>query len=386
MRIIALVAFALATNVAVAQDTSRAAGAAPRTPLTGALTGKITDPDGKPLAGVDIVAPGAAMRVRSRADGSFTLQGIPRGDYDILFRRLGYEPAEITLNVVAGQQLSVAVKLAPLAQALGAVTIRATIFNELGGLVLNEHGQPIEDAEVSVDGLGRSARTRSGGGFLFLDVPPGRYLLRVRKMGFRPHQRAVEMVRQIERNVTVKLDALAQQLSTVEILAQSGFGVRDSVARRDFLARRRMAGTQSDMLTSEELARSGRAPLNLAIRERALGWVKGGSACVLIDGDQPLVDPAAPMVMTGTQRSSRGGRQTSINGGSSGRLSSGERGVPGGQSFTVLQTIFADQVEAVEIYAENSENSRTACARFPLNSACSCGATTPSVVVVWLKH
>ena len=396
MRPILLVAFALAAQLAAAQDTTtkapladsgrKTAADGAQLPTTGALTGKVVDQDGRPLPGVDIVVPSTAMRVRSRPDGSFTLHGIPAGDYDIMFRRLGYDPAEFTLNVVAGQQLTVAVTLGRLAQALDAVTIRATVFNEIGGLVLDELGQPIEGAEVAIDGSGRSARTRATGSFLFLDVPPGRYLLRVRKMGFKPQQRGVEMVKQIERNLTVKLDALAQQLSAVEIRAQSGYGARDSVARGEFRARRAMAGTQSDLLTSEDLARAGRAPLNVAIRERALGFAKGASSCVLIDGDQPLVDPAAPMRLTGAQSSGRAGRQTSITGGSGGRLSSGERGIPGGQAWSVLQTIYADQVEAVEIYAENSENSRTACARFPINSPCTCGSTSPSVVVVWLKH
>ena len=384
MRLAPVAVLLCALNGAVAQDTART-GTVPsaRAPL-GALVGTVIDQDRRPLADVDIVAPGIARRTRSRADGSFTLAGLPPGDHEVRFRKLGYDPAELTLNVVPGQQLSVAVTLGLLSQKLNPVLIQATVFNEIGGLVVDEHGQPVEGAEVAVDGAGRSVRTRADGGFLFLDVAPGRYLLRVRKLGYRPQQRALEMVKQLERTLTIRLSGLAQELSAVEIVAQSGMGARDSVARREFNARRAMAGTQSDLITRDELARSGRAPLSAAIRERALGLMKGGSACVLIDGDQPLIDPAES---SGSwwQGPSRAGRPTSIGGGSSGRMSGGSRASPGAQ-FTVLQTLFADQVEAVEIYNANSENSRTACARFPANSRCTCGAQTPSVVVVWLKH
>ena len=354
-----------------AQDTTRAqpgrdsvrrdslAREAQRPAQRGVLVGTIADTAGRPLAGADVIVLGTAVRTRSRPDGRFTLGGVPAGDVNVVFRKLGYEATDVALTVVANTQMSLAVRLGPLAQALEAVNVSATLFNELGGFVVDAAGRPVRGADVTIDGSGRSARTREDGAFLFLDVAVGRYLMRVRKLGFTPQQRALEMVRQIERTITFRLSSLAQNLSAVEITAQSGFSARDSIARRDFLSRRRMAGSQSDLLTSEDLARSGRLPLSVAIRERALGWVKGGSACVLVDGDNRLDD---------------------VSGGAA------ERTIPGGQRFSVLQTIFADQVDAVEIYAENSENSRSACARFPLNSPCACDTRIPSVVIVWLKR
>ena len=371
------------TRKAVPADSAkRVAGDSAKGPMTGALVGKVTDQNGKPLAGADVVVQGTAMRVKSRNDGSFTLQGIPLGDYDILFRKLGYDPAEFTLNVVAGQQLSVQVKLGQLTQKLDTVTITAEVFNEVIGLVTDSSDRPLEGVEISIDGSDRRFRTRTDGRFLFLDVPPGKYLMRMRKMGYRPATRSLQMVKRLDRNITVRLGALAQSLSAVQITAESGFSGRDSVAHRDFTVRRQMSGTQADFMSREDFAELGKIPLNHAIRQAARGmsakelWT---AACVLVDGQNPLVDPGQPMQMANSSRGGMGGAQGSA---------AGERGIPGGAGFTTLQTIFADQVELVEIYPAGSENSATACARFPITMPqCDCNAArSQPVVVVWLKH
>ena len=349
----------------------------------GALAGKVTDQNGRALAGADIVVQGTALRVKSRNDGSFTLPGIPVGDYDILFRKLGYDPAEFTLNVVPGQQLSVQVKLGQLGQRLDTVTITAEVFNEVSGMVTDSSDRPLEGADVVIDGSTYRFRTRADGRFLFLDVPPGKYLLRMRKMGYRPATRSLHMVKRLDRNVTVRLGALAQTLSTVQITAESGFSGRDSVARRDFTARRQMSGTQADFMSREDLAELGKLPLNHAIRQAARGMAAKelwAAACVLVDGQNPLNDPGQSMQLANGSRGGLGGAQ--------GNAAVSERGIPGGAGFTTLQTIFADQVELVEIYPAGSENSATACARFPITMPqCDCNAArSQPVVVVWLKH
>ena len=372
-------------SAAGAQDPTKkaAAGDSAKAPTTGALVGKVTDENGKALAGADIVVQRLAMRVRTRTDGSFTLQGIPVGDYDILFRKLGYDPAEITLNVVAGQQFSVAVKLGQLGQRLDTVTITAVVFNEVSGMVTDSSDHPLEGAEIVIDGSDFKYRTRADGRFLFLDVPPGKYLLRMRKMGYRPVTRSLQMVKRLDRNITARMAALAQSLSAVQIIGESGFSGRDSVAQRDFTVRRQMSGTQADFMSREDLAELGKTPLNHAIRQAARGMAAKelyAAACVLVDGQNPLNDPGQSMQLANGSRGGLGGAQ--------GNAVLGERGIPGGAGFTTLQTIFADQVELVEIYPAGSENSATACARFPITMPqCDCNAArSQPVVVVWLKH
>ncbi|MBI2796751.1 MAG: carboxypeptidase regulatory-like domain-containing protein [Gemmatimonadetes bacterium] len=391
LKLIALILLALgATQAARAQDTTakardtttRVAADTARKAASGALVGKITDQGGKPLGGADIVVQGTAMRVKSRNDGSFTLAGIPVGDWDILFRKLGYDPAEFTLNVVPGQQISVAIKLGQLSQKLDTVTITAEVFNEFAGLVTDSLDRPLEGVEITIEGSEHRYTTRADGRFLFLDIPPGKYILRFRKMGYRARQQALQMVKRIDRNLTVRMGQLAQSLSAVEITAESGFSGRDSVAQRDFAVRRKMSGTQADFISREDLADAGKSPLNLAIRQVARGipakelW---NAACVLVDGQRPLIDPSTPIQLA------NGGSGGAFGGSASNP--SGERNIPGGAGFTTLQTIFADQVELVEVYPAGSENSLTACARFPITiPQCDCNAArSRPIVVVWLR-
>jgi hypothetical protein len=143
-----------------------------------------------------------------------------------------------------------------------------------------------------------------------------------------------------------------------------------------------MSGTQSDFISREDLVDLGKSPLNFAIKQVAKGmpakelW---NAACVLVDGQTPLNDPATPIQLA------NGGGGGAFGGSASNP--SGERNIPGGAGFTPLQTIFADQVELVEIYPAGSENSLTACARFPITMPqCDCAAArSRPIVVVWLR-
>ena len=374
--LLVVVSVALFAARALAQDATAAA-------QFGALKGVVVRPDGRPVPGADVVVMGTAMRVKSRADGSFLLQGIPPGDYEILFRKLGFDPASFTLNVVAGQQQEVQVKLATIVQQLDTVNVVTTVFNEVSGSVRDSLGRAIVGADVEIDGTPHKMRTRADGRFLFLDVPTGRFLMRVRKLGFSQVRRSIEMVKQLERSITIVLSPLPLTLRPMEIIAQSGLSSADSVAQIEFGARRRMSGTQSDMLVKEDLAELAKTPLNWAIRQRARGMAAkelAGAACVLVDGQQPLVDAGR-----GVRLGLSGGGGF---GGAGGNSNPADRAAPGGGSnFTVLQTIFADQVESVELYPAGSEMSQTACSRFPISMPeCGCDAARPvPIVVVWMR-
>jgi hypothetical protein len=375
-----LAAVALWPAVAAAQQ----GGARDSLPTTGAVKGTVVTLEGRPVEGADVVVGGTAIRVKTRADGSFLLPGIPPGDYEILFRKLGYDPAAFTTMIAAGQQQEVKVTLARLGQQLDTVKVQATVFNEVGGVVQDTTGRPIAGADVEIDGTDHRMRTRADGRFLFLDVPPGRFLLRVRKLGFGMVRRSLEMAKQLERTITIVLHPLPQTLSPVEVIAQSGLGAADSVAQAEFAIRRRMAGSQSDMLVREDLAPMGRSALDQAIMQRAMGGAaKGlaGAACVLIEGQQPLVDAGQ-----GVQLGMSGRRGMSFGGGG-GNSNPAMRGAAGATEFRVLQTLFADQVESVELYPEGSEFSGTACARFPISMPqCGCDQPrSPAIVVVWLR-
>jgi hypothetical protein len=384
-------ACAVLTTAAQAQDTTRVrADTVRKAPTTGVLAGTITDLTGQPLGGADVVIFGTAMRAKSNADGKFTLPGIPAGDYDVLFRKLGFVPAEFTANVAAGMQQNVAVKLEQLHQKLDTVTITAEVFNEMAGLITDTVGNPIEDVDVRIVGSEMRMHTRDDGRFLFLDVPTGRYLIQMRKLGYRPVQKSVEMVKRIDRHLAVRMTPVAQGLSPVMITAESGYGPREEVAMRDFEVRRKMAGTESDLITREDLAELGKAPLSWAIRMKGKGIAAkdlAGISCVLIDGDQPAPASRATSDGTRVQTPGGGGRFSGTTSGTiRGQRGASRTATPQGET-TPLGFFFADQVEAIELYPEGSEMSSTACARLTNINGCDCDAArSPPVVVVWLRH
>ena len=386
LALVTALAMMIGAGALEAQDTTARAGAdSARLPRTGALRGVVAGQDGSPLGGVDVVVMTTALRVRSRADGSFQVNGMPPGDYEVVFRRLGFDPASFILRVVSGQQQEVQVKLAKLPQKLDTVNVTTTVFNEVSGVVTDTSGRSLAGVDVEIDGTDHRMRTRADGGFLFLDIPAGRYMLRVRKLGYAQVRRSIEMAKQLERRMGIQLTPLAQLLAANEIIAQSGLSAADSVAQAEFSIRRRMAGSQSDLLVKEDIAELQKTPLNWAIRQKARGIAAkelASSACVLIDGQTPLVDAG-----TGVQLGLAGRRGPSFGGGG-GNSNPASRASPGGGSnFTVLQTMFADQVESVELFPAGSEHSQTACSRFPINMPqCGCDAARPvPIVVVWLR-
>ena len=62
--------------------------------LTGTISGRVTDPDGKPvppaLVQATNSATGALYKTTSAADGSFTLARLPVGTYDITIPPIGF--------------------------------------------------------------------------------------------------------------------------------------------------------------------------------------------------------------------------------------------------------------------------------------------------------
>ncbi|MBV9407718.1 MAG: carboxypeptidase regulatory-like domain-containing protein, partial [Candidatus Eremiobacteraeota bacterium] len=98
MRVVAsTIAFFIA--VALVPPGARAQIAATSVDRVAHIQGKITDSRGQPIAGAVITANASAETwTASGADGTFLMK-LPPGSYDILARKGGYTPAELTLTV-----------------------------------------------------------------------------------------------------------------------------------------------------------------------------------------------------------------------------------------------------------------------------------------------
>ena len=78
---------------------------------TGAVTGKVVDASTQqPLGNVEVAVAGTPHRELSRADGSFTLNGIPAGSYRLRASRIGYGSQIQEITVTPSSRLSILIK------------------------------------------------------------------------------------------------------------------------------------------------------------------------------------------------------------------------------------------------------------------------------------
>src|SRR4029453_6075108 len=67
----------------------------------------------------------------------------------------------------------------------------AEATDSLPGRVADSPGTPVPSAQVTFVELARGATTDARGGFVFADVPPGRYTIVARRLGYAPSSRTV---------------------------------------------------------------------------------------------------------------------------------------------------------------------------------------------------
>ena len=131
------------------------------------------------------------------------------------------------------------------------------------GTVVDADGRPLEGATVEILGTDRRAVTGASGTYR-LDVPPGRYWILTRRVGYAPVRVAVTLGAARPRSLPFELESLPVHISELAVLAQSGMS-RDF--HQDFVARSR--GAFGEFLTRDDLA-GLRAPDVVAAVQRHL--------------------------------------------------------------------------------------------------------------------
>lgn len=135
------------------------------------------------------------------------------------------------------------------------------------GTVRSEQQAPIADAEITVVGSEHAARSAASGAYRVDSVPAGRYMVQVRRLGFKPLYYAVTLKPGERRDVDVELEALPTQLAAVTVRERSGYGGREAWRLRDFGWRRRTTTARARFLTRDDLARyRGAGTLLSAVR------------------------------------------------------------------------------------------------------------------------
>ena len=92
----------------------------------GAVRGSVTDPRGQPLAGATIILEGSSVAGHSDRDGRYLLGGVPAGVHIFRTRLVGYVARRDTVSVIAGDTVTLELRLALSAVDLDPIVISAT--------------------------------------------------------------------------------------------------------------------------------------------------------------------------------------------------------------------------------------------------------------------
>jgi uncharacterized GH25 family protein len=154
---------------------------------TGAkLTGRVTGPDGSPLAGVFVRNDqmGGGSRVMrfdgndnsatTDPSGEYTMETLEPGEKTLSFSRNGYITQQKTVTVAGGKDARLDVQMS--------TGIRAT------GFVVTDSGAPVPDATVMASSgapeSGRNGRSDANGAFTIEGLAPGHYTFNASKTGY----------------------------------------------------------------------------------------------------------------------------------------------------------------------------------------------------------
>jgi Carboxypeptidase regulatory-like domain len=128
------------------------AGTAAYAGTTGTITGTITDPAGKGLAGVSVaaVSPSQTQKTSTNADGFFVLQELSPDTYTVTLSKTGYQTIQVQgLTVQQDQTANVNQKLSPQLKEIGRVTAASAsnlLKTTTGTDVYNISGQQLNVA------------------------------------------------------------------------------------------------------------------------------------------------------------------------------------------------------------------------------------------------
>lgn len=209
-----------------------------------AIVGLVTDKALTPLSDVRVSLRKPRLEVSTDQRGRFEFPGLPRGDYELLIRKIGFELEHATASI-GDSGAVVRICMAVATRPLPAMISSASRIG-LGGFVADGSQRPVPGAEVRIIGNGLHTITDSAGGF-FLPTGKGHYAVTVSKPGY-----GTEML-----GVTIPAD------SGREIVVWLGNPPVNKNRYADELDQMHWRSVQTPpsryaVRTSEDLARSGR--------------------------------------------------------------------------------------------------------------------------------
>ena len=123
---------------------------APATAQVGTVTGRVTD-ELAPVEAAQVHIPAASIGVLSNTNGRYLLNNVPAGTHTLRVERIGFQPQERQIEVVAGETLEVNFQLQSTALDLDEIVVTATgeqRARELGTSLSRVTTREIEDAPI----------------------------------------------------------------------------------------------------------------------------------------------------------------------------------------------------------------------------------------------
>jgi hypothetical protein len=352
---------AVGGSIAIAAPTSLSA-------QSGILLGSVKERAGAAIVGALVELEGTGRRTLTNTAGEFRLDSIRAGAHVLRVTREGYRELRSEVRIAGDSAVAVMVTLEATGQRLRAVEVRERQRNRLSGVVLLPDDRPAVGVHVGVVGAARSMRTDEEGRFTFVDLPVGSYLVEARAPEHEIARHSVRMVDGLERDLTIRMRP--GTLTLVELanaaMAETEAGSREAMRRR----------AVTIVMGRDQLDRYGRIALEDALRLHDPGRYAGTVAdqvCVVVDGWRVLGRGVQTIASL-----SPGG---SIGGG-------GTEAPAAPPAEGWLRSFFAHQVERVEFFPKDTDDSRTLCSRFAWGSGCACpdGNLNPPTAVLWLRR
>jgi hypothetical protein len=145
------------------------------------VTGIVVDTAGNVIPGAEVTIPGLAMRMFTKADGTFRFVNVRPGKHSMRARKLGFAPQvrEFKIDSTGG---IAPFQLLPIVTPLPAMVTSAS-KRGLSGYVGDVNMESVPGANVRLLGSALNATTDAEGSF-FIPAEPGRYMVAISKDSF----------------------------------------------------------------------------------------------------------------------------------------------------------------------------------------------------------
>jgi hypothetical protein len=118
-------------SIARGDEPSRPAGTAARQSGLAALSGRVVNAAGEPVAGAQAEVTDAAVSSATSERGEFSLRSLPSGTRELVIRKVGYESAVLPVELTRREPRKVVVTLVALAPTLPTVQVKASMQDGL---------------------------------------------------------------------------------------------------------------------------------------------------------------------------------------------------------------------------------------------------------------